>query len=226
MSEEAKVRLMVVPIVAMLAVTMMVAGYQQDGEQDIEVEEGYGEMEIEYLPGPDQSETFYDAETDRSSKNATATTSLKDSNSTLKFEVLVESIISTENRQFIHLILSTQGSFEKNSQINKNLFKVKGLDENNGSNYIYDFNLACFEGENIELWSPDEYVSGSAGDSESFIGFDIIKNEFSASCELTWKIPRRHWNENYTIRVESIASGLAQDIVSTVDVNIREEVKV
>ncbi|MGM0404926.1 MAG: hypothetical protein ACQEQM_02135 [Thermoplasmatota archaeon] len=215
---------MVLPIIAMLVVTMIVAGYQDEGKP-IEVDEGYDEMNLGYLPGPNESETFYDEDNDSSSKNATATTSLKDSNGTLEFEVLVESIISTENRQFIHLILSTDGSFEKNDQINKNLFKVKGLDGNNGSNYVYNFDLSCFEGENVELWLPDEFVSGSSGESESFIGFDVKENEFSAGVRIVWNVPRRHWNESYTIRIESIARGQSQDIISNIDVHIQEEME-
>lgn len=226
MTEEGKVKLMVILIVSMLAVTMVVAVYyQEEGESEIEVDEGYGEMEIEYLSGAGQSETFYDEDTDTSSKNATATTSLKNSNSTFRFRVIAQSIRSDEYEQLIYLNLFLNGSIEEKNELKKNLFRVKGLNGNNGSNYYYNFDLSFFEGENVELWSPDGFVSGSSGESESFIGFDVKENEFSASVRMIWGIFREHWNESYTIRFESIAKGLSQDIVSTIDVQIQEEVK-
>ncbi|MFW6305617.1 MAG: hypothetical protein ACOC1V_07555, partial [Candidatus Saliniplasma sp.] len=51
-SETTKVRVMVLAIIAMLAVTMIVAGYRDEGEK-IEVDEGYGEISVEYQPDPE-----------------------------------------------------------------------------------------------------------------------------------------------------------------------------
>ena len=223
-SETNKVRVMVIPIVAMLAVTMIVAGYRDEGEP-IEVDEGYDEMNLEYLPGPNESETFYDKNRNISSKNATATTYIGESNNTLEFRIIVQSIMSDGYQQHVKLNLFLDGCVEEKNNLEKNLFELKGLDGNNGSNYVYNFDLSFFEGQNVDLWSSDQFVSGSSGESESFIGFDIKENEFSASARVTWDIPRAYWNETYTIRFESIARGLSQDIVSTIDVQIQEEVK-
>ncbi|MFP4142644.1 MAG: NosD domain-containing protein [Thermoplasmata archaeon] len=59
MSEEGKVRLMVIPIVAMLAVTMIVAGWQQSEENDVSLDQQINAQKGTFLSEDDEDTLNY-----------------------------------------------------------------------------------------------------------------------------------------------------------------------
>ncbi|MEF8832783.1 MAG: hypothetical protein V5A66_04605 [Candidatus Thermoplasmatota archaeon] len=223
MSEETKLRLMVIPIVAMLAVTMIVAGWQQEGEQvEIDVEEGYEEIGIEYLPRLDMGKTFRNETTGNYYKNATAITYLEEKNNSLHFQVIVESIVRSSDEHEIDLKLQADGNFKEKFEPEKLLFQMQELNAKNVSRNHHDFDITFVKENNVDLWPQEKYIGGSLGTHPAYIGFDINGNRFSAEGHVTWTIPRSNWNNTYTLRLQSFVKGLAQDVPATVEVYIQE----
>lgn len=223
LSEEGKVRLMVIPIVAMLGVTMIVAGYYQEEEQiEIEVDEGYEEICIEYLPRLNTGKTFQNETTGNYYKNATAITYLEEENNSLHFQVVVESISLYSDEHTIRLKLQAEGNFNEKFELEKLLFQMQELNGKNVSRNGQDFDITFTKENNVDLWPEEKNNGGSIGTHPAYIGFDINGNRFSAEGHVTWRIPRSNWNNTYTLRLQSFVKGLAQDVPATVEVNIQE----
>ena len=123
LSEEGKARLMVVAIVAMLAVTMVVAGwqYEEESEQpEIDVDEGFDEITIKNEEIPDIGKTRHrDFE-----ENRTIVTTEVNGNSSLTFELEVWTIFSGEESRRVSLDLRVEGDFDSN--LNPDMFYLTG----------------------------------------------------------------------------------------------------
>ncbi|MFW5904555.1 MAG: hypothetical protein ACOCTK_03705, partial [Candidatus Saliniplasma sp.] len=108
-SETTKVRVMVIPIVAMLALTMVVAGWQQEEEEqvEIEVDEGYDEIVIPEEEQPEEGgpETY--------PQNKSTVTTHVNNESSLEFEVEPKSVMRSDRVMTIRLKLSAEGYFEE-----------------------------------------------------------------------------------------------------------------
>ncbi|MFW5945713.1 MAG: hypothetical protein ACOCTN_02425, partial [Candidatus Natronoplasma sp.] len=111
LSEEGKVRLMVIPIVAMLAVTMLVAGWQQEKKPvQIEVDEGYDEIVIPEEEQPDEGGPA------TTPQNKSIVTTNVNNESYLEFEVEPRSV-KIGDYMTVRLKLSAEGYFEEELDI-------------------------------------------------------------------------------------------------------------
>ena len=206
------IAVLVVPVVIIAAV----AGYYlYPVEEPLRIDEGYAEIWLEYLPGPDEGETYYD-------KNVTATTYVDGNDNWLEFEVIPLSSSSDTDYQYVRFTLVTNGHFESTYSPQELLFIVKGLDGPDVYNNHQDFLLSGLNISNLTLWPNPMQNTGSRGSVEAFNGFDVDENEFYAEVELRWRIPRENWNKNYTLRLESTVRGMSEDVTSTIDVHIME----
>ncbi|MFP4186075.1 MAG: hypothetical protein ACLFSM_07690, partial [Thermoplasmata archaeon] len=133
MSEEGKVRLMVIPIVVMLAVTMLVAGWQQGEEQEINVDEGLGKLTIEHADEKGLGYNFAEG------VNITALTTV-DNTSELKFEVIPTGITVSEDYERIYFDLMVEGSFEEHFDPETFMFTASEKKENESPFNGVDFN--------------------------------------------------------------------------------------
>jgi len=217
LSEEGKVRLMVVPIVAMLAVTMVVAGWQHEGP--IEWEKGYDEMEIEYVePG----EAVPSPEEDREMEKVTAITEINDGRSTIEFSVETISISrgGHPTRSTVTLGLLAEGDFEENLSPESIRFTAELVNETTESFISFSFLKGYIEAEGATLW-PTEDIRSVGGSETAYIGFDIHEDEFTIWDEISWQI----YDEDlgtYTLELRAEIEGLSEEITSTVQVTISD----
>ena len=201
----------------------MVYSLNAEYVQEIEVEEGRGEINIEYLSRAEDGKTFKNHTTGEWYKKSTAVTYVDDENNSLKFQVIATDITSSRYEQEIDFILICDGNFSDKYDIKNFFFTMKGQDGENVSKNHLDFNTASLKEENVEIWPTEERVDGSKGTVESYLGFDIEKNDFSVEVGVSWKIPRSNWNNSYTVRFQSVVEGLSKDVNTTVDVNLEKE---
>ncbi|MGM0509568.1 MAG: hypothetical protein ACQESD_00370 [Thermoplasmatota archaeon] len=207
---------------AMMVITVMVAGYRDEGGQKIDVEEGHEEIDLEYMPRLDMGKTYQNETTGEWYKNATAMTYVDGKNNSLKFEVIAESIAFYSEVHEIDLKLRVEGDFKQKYDQERLLFQMQELNGKKSSRNHQDFDNTFVKENKVDLWPEEKYKSGSTGTRRAFIGFDIDENKFSAEGHVTWRIPRSNWNNSYTLRLQSVVKGMSEDVTTTVDVNIQE----
>ena len=152
-SETNKVRVMVIPIVAMLAVTMIVAGYRYEGEP-IEVVEGYQTLEVEYrenlVEETDLTDKYYENET------ATAVTTVNnESTLELNVEMFMSSITGPGNYQ-TKIWLSAEGEFSDDLDPDEIRLTAQGLEGKNIAENTLDFNTGWNEADNASFLGWDQ----------------------------------------------------------------------
>jgi len=219
-SEENKVRMMVVSIVAMLVVTMVVAGWQHEEEQvEIEVDEGHGEATVIVPPPPEP--TSYN-ESDR----AVATSYIDEDLGYLQLDAGPENwnVGSTYKSM---LSIDIEGDLSPDLDPEEIVLEAQVIDapaiETNHNNW----HTSHWEPEGLELWPRDRLNLGSVGEEESFIGAYIEENNFSTSVELANDHPTNYSlvDEPINIEFRAIILGLEEDVRATARVSfIQEEV--
>ncbi len=209
-SDEGKARFMVIPIVAMLAVTLVVAGWQYEEEDPIEVDvdEGYDEIVIpeEKIPAENEVENH--------PQNQSVATTYVNNESYLEFEVEPESVMSCEWRRSIFFNFRAKGEFDEDLEIED--FGFLAVETEGGpelNSYDYLSNTA-----NISEGSDWEY-SKQHQEPRSF-GFDVDSNEFTAEIDYTHSIVRENWEEPHTLELEAIVGGLAEEVSVSIDVHV------
>ncbi|MFP4000480.1 MAG: hypothetical protein ACLFU5_01075 [Thermoplasmata archaeon] len=214
MTEETKVRLMVIPIVVMLAVTMLVAGWQQEKKPvQIEVEEGYEEITTEYLEGEEGPIEKYN--------KATALTHINNEKS-LEFKVTLTFISNhshpdlTINYQQLKLDLQVEGDFEERLGLEKMKIKVSEIGETEEIPNLIHF----LEGDtNIEGGDVRTFTNI---EGERYIAFDIGSNEFEAETEIQWEIRGQNVGEDFTLELQAVADGnISETVNSTVEIHVQ-----
>ncbi|MEF8833102.1 MAG: hypothetical protein V5A66_06270 [Candidatus Thermoplasmatota archaeon] len=224
MKEKNKIRMMVVPVVAMLAVTMVVAGWQY--EEQVEIEEGYDEMSIEYVGKEKDGVSFRNETTGEYEKNATAITYVDGEENYLKFDVIARDITGPGNDQRLRLILDVEGRFDQEYNLDEFMFTMRAIEGENVSRSHQDFDMGFLEEDYLDLWPYEDLLMGSRGTEKSFLGFDLEENEFSGEVQVTWTINEPYPEESHTLRLKSVVRGkLSEDVGATVDVNVQEEIE-
>ncbi len=159
MSEEGKVRLLVISIVAMLAVMMVVAGSQQR-EHELDVEEGYDEMDIEYVePG----QAIPPTEDDKKMRNVTAVTEINEEDGILEFSVETKMIScgGDPTHNTVSLGLLVEGYFDDNLSPDSIRFTAKLLNDNDESLITFSFLKGYIEAEGATMGPTEEIKSGA-----------------------------------------------------------------
>ena len=210
---------MVIPIVAMLAVTMVVAGYYQredDDKEELEIEKGSDELTIEYFP--------FEGEIDgrNYNKNSNATT-LVNQNNTLNLEVEVWDVKAGSLYQYVDLKVRGEGNFEEDFEPEILELRAQGRDEENASynSHTFSQDRNWLETVNCSIKYDEDYTSsGNSGVEPAKLGADIESNRFFAESRFQWSIPDRNWYEPYTLELQAILHGLSEEVTASIDLSI------
>ncbi|MFO7792175.1 MAG: hypothetical protein R6W73_04225 [Candidatus Saliniplasma sp.] len=214
---------MVIPIIAMLAVTMMIAGYMEEDEGEkqveIEVDEGYDEMTVEYQPDP-ETPSGYDYQ-----RSSIVTTSIDDDNS-IELNVTVVDVINklrgiepgygTE----VYIRMYAEGDFEDDLSPETLELRARGLGSHNVSYNDHNIVTGREETGGCSRWSSG-YSQFGRGTETANVGFDIEQNDFAVnSAEMDWQIPGESYGKPYTLEVQAVVGGFEEEIKATVHVHI------
>jgi len=221
MSEEGKVRLLVIPIVAMLAVTMVVAGWQY--EESIEWEKGYQELEVDYreniVEETDLTDKYYE------NKTTTAVTTV---NNESTLELTVEMFMSSmtgEGNYETKIRLSAEGEFSSDLEPDEIRLTAQGLDGKDTIQNVLDFRTSQNEVDNASVvsWEEmDKHNIGGRGTEEAFQTFEVDGPEFSTETEITITISEENIGNEYSYEFQAILGGLSEEVSSTVEVTFLE----
>jgi len=209
--------MMVIPIVVMLAVTMVVAGCLEEGEQEIEVDEDLGELTIEHADEEGPGYNF------AKGVNVTALTTV-DNKSELEFVVNPTALTVTSTYQRIHIELLAEGEFDEYLDIKS--FKFSAAEkESNSSLYNYiDFSGGSSRIEGGNIWPGSQQRLGvktlNSNDS-AYIGYDLESDKFTAETEVSWTMPHDNIGEEFTLQLEAVVDGgMSEEISATVEIHI------
>jgi len=217
MSEENRIRLKVLTIVAMLAVTMVVAGcLEEEDPIEVDVDEGYDEIVI-----PEEEQPDEDLVTTLPQNKSTVTT-IVNNGSSLEFEVEPRSV-KRGDYMTVRLKLSAEGTFEEELDVSTFKFRASEKEESESPFNIARFHPEYSQIDNGERWSHDEQQQGSAMVGPgNFVheGFDLDSNEFSVETMLYWEIDSENIGEEFTLQLEAIVGGLSEDVPATIDIRL------
>jgi len=216
-SEEGKVRLMVIPIVAMLAVTMVVAGWQYEEQVEIDTEENPGELTIEH-----HMEGYQNKSKNFENVSASATTTVNNE-STLNLNIEPISIRVDSFWQSIKIDLSAEGSFEEDLDVEAFKFRAGETEENEEPFNDLHFKSARSQIDEGELWPSEKRRSGVitvSPDHYAYEAFDVHSNEFDVEAQLDWDMPPENMGEEFTLKLEAVVAGLSEEVSSTVYLHI------
>ena len=202
-SEENKIRMMVLPIIAMLVVTMIVAGYRDEGER-IEVDEGFGETSIEYLP-ENSSPISYPADA------AIANTSINN-DSYMELHVEPISMWSMNYRQNIRLNITVKGMLEEELEPETIILEIE--EPSSHTNFQNTYTTI----NNESIFDLDE--EPLRFDTSQKVGYNIDTNEFTLNTLLHWETLSDTWSEPLTLEIKATLGGLSEEVPATVHVHL------
>ncbi|MFP4001554.1 MAG: hypothetical protein ACLFU5_06595 [Thermoplasmata archaeon] len=218
-SETTKVRVMVLAIIAMLAVTMIVAGWQQGEEQDIEVEEGYSEIVAKVPQNPESLDI------DNSTKSLSQ---INDRNNSLELSVRLDNWKGGSNDYTVEIFVSVESNLQTAFEPKALKIKARTLNAPNVSRNHLDFQRSHGETKNLTRWAPSKIISGVAGKGYCFDGFDIKNRNFQAEHILIdnqYELSEE-WAQlesPITLEITAVMKGLSEDVTATVDVTFTQE---
>ncbi len=233
MREENKIRLMVVPIAAMLVVTMFTAGNQQVGEQELDVEEGYDEITVIVPPKPEgepNKKALF-----RTCENATAMSHINGNKSYLQIDVhpYYWGAIPPDNTSratyYVGIFVSVEANLEseydpKALRIESRVLGAPKIDSNHINWHTSDMDNE--DRNNLNPWPASKMSTGVQGDGCSYIGYDIKGNNFATG---DTKLRNEH-PSNYslvdspiTIEIKGVLKGLSKDVEATVNLSFTQE---
>ena len=223
MTEEGKVRLMVIPIVAMLAVTMVVAGWQHEGP--IEWEKGYDEITVEVPPPPEEESnmrTYYENESYR----AMSTSYVNGEEGYLELEIAPWKWIGdVESGYWVGIELETKGEFPSEYSLDELILKAQVIESPAIEENYNDWLTASWDSEGLDLWGFEKNNPGSVGEEKSFIGADVEDNNFSSNVRLINEHSYKGSlaEEPITLEIKAILRGLAEEVRATTRVSFTQE---
>ena len=196
---------------------MIVAGCLEEGEEQIEIEvdEGYNEMEVEYL---DYGSNI-PADPDGVVANATTVTEIVDYNGELELYAEVDTQAAAGEMHYIYVYLIADGVFDEKLSLEDFKFTASMLAASNtGVNHInFRGTDTEIEGGTMLPWSEQD--SGARFEETASVEFDVEENNFSAQSRLRWDIPFGN-EENYTLEIQAVTEGLSQEVTATIQLDI------
>jgi len=227
MSEDTKPRLIVVAIVVMLAVTMVVAGWQYEEEREIEVDEGYDEINVTVPP----SQNFRDNESYR----VTARSEINDGEGYLEIDVIAGKWIELPKMSRFHLdnhFINIDGQL--GSEYNPDRLTVEAQLINSPAlerkerRELLRLKYWHSEGsgeEGLETCSLEKMEYSNLGE-EAFVYYEVEENNFSVE----HLVMDSEHNYNYslvdepiTIEYRAILEGLQEEVRATARVTYTQE---
>ncbi len=208
-SEDNKLRMKVILIAFMLIFTMIATGCLT-GEDTIsvDVDEGFDEMTLEYLPGPDEVTTYPNV-------SATATTHINN-DSYMKFDVIPRSIMVTERSQIINLNLSAETILAEDLKPTSFKFTFRLIEAEEFADNFMHFQKERTETDN-NTFVFEERISRYS----HALHFDVNSYVFHTETLLQWDIWNTSWGYPATLEVTASLDGFAEEVVATIYVHIR-----
>ncbi len=205
----------VVPVVIIAAVAgYFVMNEWEESLPEVHVQEGFAEMTVEYQP-PTESRSI---SSHNIRPNVTSTTYI-DTDSILELSIYSgyvyaqpEGIDPAMNR--VRLFVRASGSFEEYLSPKTLEFRVRGLEGDNVS-----FNSHPFISR-IETGLEGSYNPYGTGTNMITSSSNILSNNFSKSIELIWQIPNVNLGNPYTLEIQAVVGGFAEEVVATIHVHI------
>ena len=194
---------MVIPIVAMLAVTMVVAGwqYEEESEQpEIEVQRGENETEISYARKGEPSVDY--------NRSVMANTTV-DGETALEFEVFNMAAGTAGGYHWTFIKLTAEGSLPEG--LDPEEFRFEASEDGNISRSIF------FERESSMIDNGSVRDDLDMGPKEIF---DLDENEFKAESEVLWRIPEKNLGEPCTLELTAVIDGLSEEVSASIEVHI------
>ncbi|MFW5904553.1 MAG: hypothetical protein ACOCTK_03695 [Candidatus Saliniplasma sp.] len=224
-SEENKVRMMVLPIIAMLTVTMVITGCLEEDEP-IEWEEGYDEITVEVPPPPEEESnmrTYYENESYR----AISRSYVNGEEGYLELETSPWKWIGdVESGYWVGIELEIKGEFPSQYSLDELILQAQVIDgpaiEGNNNNWL----TGTWDSEGLDLWEYEKNNPGSVGEEKSFIGADVEDNNFSyTNVRLTNEHPYKGSlvEEPITLEIKAILRGLGEEVTATTRVSFTQE---
>ncbi len=233
MSEEGKVRMMVIPIVAMLAVTMVVAGWQYEEQVEIDVDEGYEEMTVTVPPTPEdevRSRNFREEGPYR----ATARSEINDGEGFLEIDVELGNWVGlSEQPRYDHDFRKINIDGHLGSEYDPERLRVEAQIINSPAMereeqkdvfyFLYTHSIDSGE-KGLETCSPDNMGFNSR--EEAFVYYEVVENNFSVEHLELYSQHHYHYSlvdEPITIEYRAILEGLLEEVRATARVTYTQE---
>ncbi len=203
----------VVPVVLIAAVGgYFVMNEWEEKLPEVYVQEGFAEMTVEYQPtsGPQNSISYM--------RSSTATTHINN-NSSLELNLTFAVVLTTDRRQEILIGLDVEGDFEEDLLPKTLELRARGHEGINVSSNLYMYR--SIPGEVTGCSIQGGYGEGGWGTDTVTVGFDIDSHRFGVrSTEMYWIIPTSNIGNPYTLEIQAVVGGFAEEVVATVHVHI------
>jgi len=177
-------------------------------------------MDIEYV---DQGKAIPPTEDGREMEEAIAITEINDGNARLEFKIET-AMISQGPYSTVVLDLFVEGEF--NERLSPDSIKLTAniIEGENTESSVFDFPIGYIETDGATMWPREEIKSGGRGNETAYLGFDAHGEEITILGDMNWYIHDEDLR-TYTLELEADIGGLSEDIKSTVQVTISNEVK-
>ena len=224
---------MVIPIVAMLAVTMIVAGYRDEGEP-IEVDEGYDEMTVVVPPPPGDEVNEIDFR-DNESYRVTARSEINDGEGFLEIDVKLGKWIGLSEQPRYHhdnQYVNINGHLGPEYDLGRLIVEAEVIkspalergEERDLLRFKYLYSVDYGE-KGLETRSLEEMESSNLGE-KVFVYYEVEEDNFSVEhlpldCEHNYHSSLVE--EPITIEYRAILEGLQDEIRATARVTYTQE---
>ncbi|MFW6142562.1 MAG: hypothetical protein ACOC53_08410, partial [Candidatus Saliniplasma sp.] len=198
--------------IAMLVITMVIAGYRDEGE--MKIEEDPGELTLQHRTGEDQV-----GEPEAKAIGSTVV----NNDSHLELETNVTKI--SPGGEFEHIIihLTAEGTFEEDLEIDTFKFTASETEESEPPFNGIDFESSKSRIEGGEIWPTERQRTGvltSSPEHYAYEGYDLESNDFTVDSILMWSIPEENVGEEFSLEIQSVVHGLSEDVTATVHVHL------
>jgi len=216
---------MVIPIVAMLAVTMVVAGWQYEEQVEIDVDEGYEEMAVTVPPTPEdevRSKNFRDNESYR----VTTRSEINDGEGFLEIDVGLGNWVGlSEQPRYHHDCQEIDIDGRLGSEYSPDRLRVEAQIVNSPAmereeqkdvlQFIYIHSVDSGE-EGLETSTLDNMEHNRV--EEAFVYYEVQENNFSVEHLELYCQHNYHYSlvdEPLTIEYRAILEGLQEEVRAT-----------
>ena len=222
-SEKNKIRLMVIPIVAMLLVTMLITGcLEEEDPIEVDVDEGYDEITVTVPQLSDKPGIEFP---DNDSYRASAQSFVNGDEGFLEIEISPRYWEKNSERYLCEFNIDIQGNFSSELNPEKLILEAQVIDAPGLEENTIHWNTGYWDAEGLELWSPIDMDQSSSGEETSFIGSDIHEEPFDASVKLSNRHPSNYTFTEIPLTIEfrAVLTGHAEDVTATARVSFVQE---
>ena len=228
--EEGKVRLLVIAIVAMLAVTIVVAGWQYEDQEPIEWEEGFAESAVRvpsssHDPGRRHDEDVSNPAIAVSTINGEEALEL---NVTPRYSDVTSApgLDRQKVREFnSDVLFSVDGDIPAELEPEELIIETEVKEAPELDDIVLDHHLSQWEAQDLDLWPREELNTGTGGEEPLVLGSDIEDNSFSGQGRFDYSYWDRDvpFDEPITIEVTAILRGLAEEVTARAEIMFEKE---